>query len=165
MKKLFASLAAVLVSVAMSAQIYVGGGLNVKSNSDATGFGVQPEVGYVLNENLAIGGMLNFDVADVDAIDAFNLDIKPYARYTFLKAGNFSLFADGVIDLNYNGGAREFKFQGVYVQPGVSYAFNEKFSIAARMGQIGYVDNADHKETILVAPSTEKLAFTLYYTF
>jgi hypothetical protein len=165
MKKLFASLAAVLVSVAMSAQIYVGGGLNVKSNSDATGFGVAPEVGYVLNENLAIGGMLNFDVADVDAIDAFNLDIKPYARYTFLKAGNFSLFADGVIDLNYNGGASEFNFQGVYVQPGVSYAFNEKFSIAARMGQIGYVDNAVNKETILVAPSTEKLAFTLYYTF
>ena len=165
MKKLFASLAAVLVSVAMSAQIYVGGGLNVKSNSDATGFGVQPEVGYVLNENLAIGGMLNFDVQDIDAIDAFKLDIKPYARYTFLKAGNFSLFADGIVDLNYNAGASEFNFQGVYVQPGVSYAFNEKFSIAARMGQIGYVDNADNKETILVAPSTEKLAFTLYYTF
>ena len=165
MKKLFASLAAVLVSVAMSAQIYVGGGLNVESNSDKTGFGVAPEVGYVLNENLAIGGMLNFDVQDIDAIDAFKLDIKPYARYTFLKAGNFSLFADGVVDLNYDGGASEFNFQGVYVQPGVSYAFNEKFSIAARMGQIGYVDNADNKETILVAPSTEKLAFTLYYTF
>ena len=109
--------------------------------------------------------MLNFDVQDIDAIDAFKLDIKPYARYTFLKAGNFSLFADGVVDLNYDGGASEFNFQGVYVQPGVSYAFNEKFSIAARMGQIGYVDNADNKETILVAPSTEKLAFTLYYTF
>lgn len=165
MKKLFASLAAVLVSVAMSAQIYVGGGLNVKSNSDATGFGVAPEVGYVLNENLAIGGLLDFNVDDVDAIDAFKLDIKPYARYTFLKAGNFSLFADGIVDLNYDGGASEFNFQGVYVQPGVSYAFNEKFSIAARMGQIGYVDNAKNKETILVAPSTEKLAFTLYYTF
>ncbi len=168
MKKLFASLAAVLVSVAMSAQIYVGGGLNVKSNSDATGFGVQPEVGYVLNENLAIGGMLNFDVQDIDAIDAFKLDIKPYARYTFLKAGNFSLFADGVVDLSYDGGASEFNFQGVYVQPGVSYAFNEKFSIAARMGKIGYVDEADPqgmKETILVAPNSSNLSFTLYYTF
>ncbi len=168
MKKLFASLAAVLVSVAMSAQIYVGGGLNVESNSDKTGFGVAPEVGYVLNENLAIGGLLDFKVADIDAIDEFTLDIKPYARYTFLKAGNFSLFADGIVDLNYNAGASEFNFQGVYVQPGVSYAFNEKFSIAARMGKIGYVDEADPqgmKETILVAPNSSNLSFTLYYTF
>ena len=164
MKKIFASLAAVLVSVAMSAQIYVGGGFDFTSKDNSNVLTLSPEVGYVLNENLAIGGVVDFS-ADFDAFDAFNLAVKPYARYTFLKAGNFSLFADGVVDLNYNGGAKEFKFQGVYVQPGCAYAINEKFTLAAHMGKIGYVDNAYDVETIKVAPNSTNLSFSLYYNF
>ncbi len=164
MKKIFASLAAVLVSVAMSAQIYVGGGLNFsdKYNGGEAGIKLSPEVGYVLNENLAIGGVLDFEVADFGAFDEFNLDIAPYARYTFYKAGNFSIFADGSVDFNYNGGASEFTWKGVFVKPGVSYAINEKFSLAAHMGQIGY---DDIKGAFEVAPNSKELKFSLYYNF
>ena len=161
MKKIFASLAAVLVSVAMSAQIYVGGGIDFKSNDDANTLGLSPEVGYVLNENLAVGGVLDFS-ADFDAIDEFNLDIAPYLRYTFLKAGNFSIFADATVEFNYNGGASEFNWNGIFVKPGCAYAINEKFTLAAHMGKIGYEDPSS---TFMVSPNSKELSFSLYYNF
>ena len=62
MKKFVILLFVAMAALSAKAQVYVGGTVALWHNDDldATTFALNPEVGYNLNEKLAIGGVLTF---------------------------------------------------------------------------------------------------------
>ena len=147
MKKVFLTLALVLTTVVASAQWYVGGGLGFSKTEDAaknktTAFNINPEVGYKLNDNWTIGGVLGFEM-EKDAYKMFT--IAPYARYTFLTAGDFSVFADASLEVGiYKPEAGDnTTVWGLGIKPGVAYNIDENWSVAAHVGFLGYEDFDD----------------------
>ncbi|MCQ2340106.1 MAG: hypothetical protein MJZ79_04920 [Paludibacteraceae bacterium] len=132
MKKLFVTMAAVLMGlVAANAQLIVGGsfglggsaGTTTKADGDITGrtpsnfnFSFAPKVGYVLMDGkMEVGGMLVLDYTgtytykpvDKKAYkdyreDELSLSINPYVRYYFLQKGCFNLGVQGMLGLGGN---------------------------------------------------------------
>lgn len=169
MKKVFLTLALLLTTMVASAQFYVGGGLGVNKteNGDAeeTVITVSPEIGYTINEDWTIGAALMFDwTKDVST----QYGISPYVRYNIFKAGKFSVFADGAVELgyiDYETADGDFAW-GAGIKPGVGYQLTDKFSICAHIGWIGYRDYGDiaGEETTISVDGTD-LSFSLYYSF
>ncbi len=171
MKKIMMTLAAVAVAATMNAQVWVGGELGISTTKDkverggvstdynATNFTFAPELGYNLDEKWSVAIKLGFAHNEADA-DAQNLvsdflpingklmtnsfSIKPYVRYTFVKAGNFSAFVDGGISYssvhvnNLSKVINNINAFGVSVNPGISYAVSEKVGLVAHIGDLSY---------------------------
>lgn len=166
MKKLFLMAAMMVATVAASAQIYVGGSLgfqSVKSDKDAkasTTFSINPEVGYNLSDNLAVGIQLGFASCNDGNAQSVLMDgeepagckaegsgskftIAPYARYTFAKTGAASFFVDGGIIFESYGSDMKGSSFGVGLRPGVSFAVSEKVNVIAKTGYLGYSKKND----------------------
>ena len=115
MKKILMTLVAAFVSVSMSAQYYVGGGVGfrtgtttnevttagIKTSTDLknNGFSIVPEIGMKLDDKMAIGVALGYANSKSESnptttykINEF--EIAPYFRYTLATWGNLSLFTD-----------------------------------------------------------------------
>lgn len=152
-----------------SAQIYVGGSLGFWNNDDAEemSYSICPEVGYTLSDNLALGAVLGYDYSEQGDFDTKSIKVSPYARYTFLKAGAVSLFADGAVDLLF--GDDDQKAWSVGVKPGIAVAINENFSAVAHVGYLGYGDNEDGLGDAIKhgfgLNLKNSLSFGLYYSF
>lgn len=104
MKKLILMAAMMVATLAVNAQVYVGGSLgfeSVKEHKDAdalSSFSIKPEAGYNLDENWAVGIQLGFSSIDIDEDNSVStFEVAPYARYTFAKTGIASFFVDGGI--------------------------------------------------------------------
>ncbi len=177
MKKIFMTLAAVAVAATMNAQLYVGGQLgftseNIKNEVSAGGvttsaetknttFRFGPEVGYKLNDKMAVGMYIGVVASENKPAAAVGteikntrtgFEIKPYFRYTFVNFGKVSLFADGEIGyetLNQKnevttGGtttSREIKSNGFHIAviPGVAFQASDRISFVAKLGNgLGY---------------------------
>lgn len=118
MKKILMTVALMVVAVAASAQIYVGGSFELSSNTPAhhkdddvdaaTTFSIMPEIGYNLDDKWTIGLGIGYEhganqfVSPVvgsgrtwDAVNSFT--IQPYVRYHFVKWNNVSLYVQGGI--------------------------------------------------------------------
>lgn len=148
-----------VAAISANAQMWVGGNLGFNTEktkfedtefSSGTSFEIAPEVGYNLNEKwavaLALGyghydaGIVTFAGKEVSVI-INTFSIKPYVRYTFVKAGNFSAFCDGVLDYStthVNGVENNLNSWGLAVTPGIAYAISPKVSLVAHVGEIGY---------------------------
>ena len=63
--------------------------------------------------------------------------INPYARYTFVKAGNFSFFVDGGIHFTSYGKDNGSSF-GIGIQPGLAYKVADGVTLAAKFGYFGW---------------------------
>ena len=178
MKKVFLTLALVLTTVVASAQWYVGGGLGFSKQDDQTTINIKPEAGYKLNDAWTVGAEVNLDWAK----DSYtSIGVTPYARYTFLTAGEFSMFAEAYVDItNYKpeGGDGETGF-GLGVRPGVAYNLSENWTIAAKLGEgLNFKDKnacaiADVRAESKTISNKSKfgldltnvLSFSLYYNF
>lgn len=170
MKKIFMTLAAVAVAATMNAQLYVGGTLGFTSTTNktegtfngvtqsneltTTNFDFGPEVGYKLNDKMAVGLALTVGFANQETgknpdtkRKTTNFAIKPYFRYTFVQFGKVGLFADGQIgiesgkisnEVNNNGTTTttDVKTSGfsIAIVPGVSYQASDKISVVAKLG-------------------------------
>lgn len=168
MKKVFLTLVLMLTTMLASAQFYVGGGIGYCkteiSNVEASEFTFTPEMGYVINDNWSIGAVLDIDwVKDTSTTIA----VSPYARYTFLRAGNFSFFADGVLQLGSidpkDGESQT--YWGIGVKPGIDYSLTKNFSITAHIGWLGHHDYKDYGETTAITINGNDLSFSLSYNF
>lgn len=161
MKKVLFMVAFLATSMIASAQIYVGGsvGFNKTDNNGAktTTYTIAPEVGYTLNDSWSFGAV--FEYSDMDN-DLDNYSVNPYARYTFYRAGAFSMFVDGTAKV---GKINDETGWGVGAKPGIAYSLNEKFSIVSHLGYIGYQDNDD--VTKFGFDFDNALSFGLYYSF
>lgn len=171
MKKIFMTLAAVAVAATMNAQLYVGGQLGFGSTTNktegtvngvtqsteltTTDFNFGPEVGYKINDKMAVGLALTFGYTSEETAKnpdtkdkTTNFAIKPYFRYTFVQFGKVGLFADGQIgfesgkisrEVNNNGTTttRDIKTSGfsIAIVPGVSYQASDKISVVAKLGK------------------------------
>lgn len=149
MKKILLSFVAAAFSLVVSAQTYVGGELGFwrdwQDGANKTSFVVNPEVGYNLNENWAIGVRLGYGYEYVkgDKVNAF--EVSPYARYTYAKLGPVNLFLDGgfgfgtfkVKDADGNSSDAQNAWE-VGIKPGLSVNLTEKLSFISHVGFFGY---------------------------
>ena len=109
------TLVAAFVSVSMSAQYYVGGGVGfrtgtttnevttagIKTSTDlkSNGFSIVPEIGMKLDNKMAIGVALAYansksEYNPTTTYKVNEFEIAPYFRYTLATWGNLSLFTD-----------------------------------------------------------------------
>jgi hypothetical protein len=151
MKKILMTLVAAFVSVSMSAQFYVGGSVGFASFDDSnkshSAFKFVPEVGYNLDEDMAVGITLGYTQGSTTAAwlltnpneDLKTFSIAPYLRYSFAKFGPVTVFADGCFEYAHvdNNGAKANGW-GLGILPGIAVNLNEKFSFVSHIGRLGY---------------------------
>lgn len=149
MKKLLLTVVASLLTIAASAQVYVGGEAGLWRNYDAnnTSFTLQPEVGYHLSDRWAIGTTIGFAHAYVDGTKLNGAIVVPYARYSYAKLGPVNLFIDGGF------GFCTYKLKGadessngwqLGVAPGLAVDVTERLSFIAHVGFLGWRDSDDN---------------------
>jgi hypothetical protein len=144
MKKVLIILALSLMALTAKAQVYVGGGISFQGTAangqSSAVFTIAPEVGYNLDDNMAVG--LSIGMGFADGITVFSLD--PYFRYYFLDWGPLRFFADGNFNFtntsvkNVENGSHS--TWGLGVKPGIAVPVNEKWSIVGHVASLGYYD-------------------------
>lgn len=178
MKKILMTLAAAVVAVSASAQVYLGGNFGIASTKiaggdDKTTYKLLPEIGYSLNEDWAIGTVVGWgkgnpvEIEDGDrAVGTF--EVNPYARYTFFHSNMINAFVDGGFGYkHYNGVGNEWS---VGLKPGVAVNVN-KFSFVAHVGFVGWkqqkasYDGAKANSAWGVDFNGNNVTFGLYYNF
>ncbi len=173
MKKIVMTLMAVVATVSMNAQVFVGGGLGVATASsddtDVTTFKFVPEVGYTFNDDWAAGIAFGWEGSTKGGAKTFS--INPYARYTMVKGKVVSVFVDGTVGYahQYNAGLDKNEFS-VGLKPGVAVNLGSNLSFVTHIGFVGYqnVKNnvTDRKvDTWGVEVDGRNIIFGLYYNF
>jgi hypothetical protein len=61
--------------------VMIGGGLGLKTGEGASEFNLNPNVGFFVANNFALGGSLNFATSKTGEISTTNFGIGPFARY------------------------------------------------------------------------------------
>ncbi len=74
------------VSILVHAQtekgtVMVGGSLGLKTGDGASEFNLNPNIGFFVGNNFALGGFVNFATAKTGEISSTNFGIGPFARY------------------------------------------------------------------------------------
>ncbi|MCM1067661.1 MAG: outer membrane beta-barrel protein [Muribaculaceae bacterium] len=186
MKKFYLLALLAIISLAANAQLYVGGSVGAwrGSNDDGnltTTINILPEVGYNLNEKLAVGTTIGWEYSHVTGLDVNVFQLFPYARYTFVKLGIVNLFCDGTAGF----GAGKANYDDEYfdddndaaciwaigLKPGISVNINDKCSIVAHVGFFGYqgANNAakdvGYSDQWGLRLSGNDLKLSFYYTF
>ena len=177
MKKIMMTLAAVMMAMTMSAQMYIGGGIGFQSvtpevGDGETSFKFSPEIGFQFDENWGAGVAIGYIS---DKAGAYNLgaesafEFKPYVRYTALKWKTMNVFFDGGIDYIQSKNNKVTSF-GLGIQPGVSVNLNKDISFVAHMGSLGYrsinPDGDNNNQTRIGFDfNGMNLDFGLYYNF
>lgn len=194
MKKFLFAVAALATSLTASAQLWVGGSLGFGNQSywnaedTETTWSFAPTVGYALDDALEVGLEFGINGSKIADDKSFGLSIAPFARYTFLSEGDFSLFVQGKIKYGYNkkessysttsGGVtttvtsevKGWNF-GCYIQPGIKYALTDNFSIVSTFGSLYFYHNDPEKaggatgQNSFGLSLTSGLSFGLFYTF
>ena len=124
MKKIMMTLVAAAMATTMSAQLYVGGELGLSfgqtkvtepglvtatGKTKTTTVKILPEIGYNLNEKMAVGVAFGYDfnknvtpLASYDVTSKTNEFVfKPYFRYYFVKWDKVGLFADAQFGMGF----------------------------------------------------------------
>ncbi|MBO5678306.1 MAG: outer membrane beta-barrel protein [Bacteroidaceae bacterium] len=144
MKKIFTTMTLALVTVAMSAQVYVGGGFNAWRDADnnKTTAGISPEVGYKLSDKWALGMGMDCQYSYDKGTDVYRVAAMPYVRYTAAWMGPVGIFADctgGVAIHKVNGGDSHTCWEAG-IKPGVIVTLTPQLSFLAHTGFLGYRD-------------------------
>lgn len=167
MKKFLVMAVMAIMALGVSAQVYVGGSLGYTHAKTDLGsddqFTIAPEIGYNLNDSWAIGAGLNYTWVK----DAYNqFEINPYARYTYFRTDLVSLFVDGGVDLGFSkpDEGDTSVVWGIGLKPGISLNLNEKFSLVAHMGFLGYQDLKERGKVYGI-DLHNNLSFGFYYNF
>lgn len=149
--------ALMVMTVAASAQVYVGGTLGLATSNtkvgdadgvNTTAFAITPEIGYNLSNDFAIGlglGFMTSKVEDNDAINAFSL--SPYVRYTFAElSDNVKLFADAAFEYDfYNKDYSDVWSIGVL--PGILVNLSSNVQLVGRIKLFSYSSTTDDPKT------------------
>lgn len=170
MKKSLLTVAFAMVAMVSSAQFYVGGSLGFKATSDdnysSTNFNFNPEVGYVLNENISFGAALGFGINNSKQgsyrSSGNSWEFVPYARYTFFNSGIFSCFVDGVISIS--GAKNSDATFGIHAKPGIALSITENISLVSHLGTLGW-SNANKNSNFALEADASIAKVGVYYTF
>lgn len=151
MKKFLLTAMVAVFALAANAQVWVGGSIGA-STSKTTADGIKdvkinkvtiaPTIGYTLDENWDIAAEISYSHKDKNVGKSSNtFGFAPYARYKYFKIGKFAAFADGGFSYaneHICGDSESVNIWGIGIAPGVSYDLNNKISIDARLGGIGW---------------------------
>jgi hypothetical protein len=209
MKKIVMMAVMAVAALSANAQVWICGevGFNTSTNtvkvagvsSDKTtnNFVIAPEIGYNLNEKWAVAMKIGYvhagnneeikELINNYGVLPFNLGstttnaftINPYARYTFVKAGNFSFFVDGGVgysSVHVNGLSdymKNINLIKVGINPGVTYAISPKVSLVAHVGDLSYQNMWSKAKNVDLKVSQGKfniglwnsISFGAYYNF
>ena len=132
-------------------------GTTTTKGGSSSSLTLSPEVGYFLSDNLAVGVGVSFNSNSIttpitSTTSSVSLNttfmINPYARYFFYKSGSFSAFAEGSV--GYGSMMSEntlgttttknpsTSIISVAVAPGIAYDLSDKFSLIAKLGNVGF---------------------------
>lgn len=142
MKKfLLVAVLAVLGAVSAQAQVRLGGEIKVWYNNEAeeTTYAILPEIGYKMNDKWEIGTEIGFTGSSDQ--EGLNFKLAPFARYTFLRAGIFSMFGEGGFAVA-TARHRDTAFN-IGLRPGIDVELSEHWSLEAHLGFLGFVANDD----------------------
>lgn len=151
MKRTMAVLfAALMAAAAVSAQetagkrFMAGGTLGLMWYQDiGVEFTLSPEATYTLNEKWGVGMGIDLGLNGGDGAMSYAVSFNPYARYSLLKAGQFSLF----LDMGFALGGRDGMFTAnVGVSPGVMWEVTERVTLLAHCGFLGYMHNEPYND-------------------
>ncbi len=191
MKKIMMTMAAALMAVTMNAQnMYVGGSLGYTTSSydgktQNSTFKILPEFGIQFNDKMGVGVEIGYSSRTSEATDPkltnSTFSFAPYFRFTPIHVGAVSVFADGKFSYSASnnqtavkGSAVDNKTNslGLYVQPGIAYSLNDKFSLVAKFGNVlGYTtskpdaEGAKSTNTFELLNLTNNIQFGFYYNF
>lgn len=185
MKKVLMTLAATVVAVAASAQVYVGGSLGVASSKQGDGdnvttYKVLPEVGYGINNNFAVGTTIGFGKGtpvNIEDESRNYFTVQPYVRYTFVHSKYVNVFVDGgfgYTHYNHAHGAQphaSINAWEVGVKPGIAVNLNKHVSFVAHVGFAGWktakydFDGAKSSDAWGVDVDGNNVTFGVYYNF
>ena len=195
MKKVFLTLAVVMMAMAANAQVWMGGSFGFNSTkADANAkpelsYSIAPEIGYHFAEkwDAAVGfgysGSYYKEVVSIPFLGDFtnvltesNFSVEPYIRCTIAKLGDVGFFVDGGV--KYTTGTSKLTVNGEVqgnpaklstfwagLQPGVCFAASDEITFAARIGSLGYMKNADGSTNIGVNVNNAAFTLGLWWTF
>ena len=168
-----------------SAQFWVSGSVGFSNSSyysndnTQTNWNFSPAVGYALDDALEVGLGLGLSGSSYADDKSFNISIAPFLRYTFLSDGDFSMYLQGGLYLDYLKDKdviagvevvdKNTRY-GISIRPGIKYTLTDQFAIVATLGGL-YFDHtkepdpsAGHKSTIGLNIDSG-LDFGLVYSF
>ena len=185
MKKLLFIMVALCMATTIDAQVYVGGGIGFTRTTEAlnksTIFRLMPEAGYRINDRWAIGLSLGYansknstEVSGMESeLKLTQYNFNPYARYTFAKLDKVGLFVDGGVEYIHRDikGSYDTNAWNIGLRPGISFTVNDKISLVAHVGFLGYrTQKSDFEGAIATNTFTadidgNDLSFSVYYNF
>lgn len=196
MKQFFFALAALTAGVTYAQEtesaaglakgdIFMGGMVNFSSskytaegNYKESGFAIAPNIGFMVSENIALGGELGYAKSTVEEtegapeaeISAFS--IGAFGRYYFTPASKFSLFGQlGVQYAKVDYGDLDGNAFGIEAAPGVQYFLNDHFGLLAKWGVLSYASakvdapGAEASTEFEFGVDLNNIDFGLFYKF
>ena len=148
MKRLVLPFFALLLTVTLNAQVYVGGTLGMSFSRDiatATTYiqsrdhvTIAPEIGYSFNKLFSLGASVGYNWTE--SVGSHHITIAPYARITFVQWEHFGLFADALYEYSFNlqtsdVGLNTWK---AGLAPGIKIPITEKCGFTTRIAFIGW---------------------------
>jgi hypothetical protein len=137
---------AVIGILSANAQFYLGGSLKFgtktakpEGGTKATEsqFSIMPEAGYHLNQDLDLGLALGFNhVKDQNDVKTSKWAVSPYARYSFVEFGRFSVWGQAAL---FVGGSKVNKLNakstvfGLTVAPVLKYNLSNHFDLITNL--------------------------------
>ncbi len=98
--------------------------------------GINPEVGYFLQDNLAVG--LGIGLSYETEGEVFGYGFAPYVRYYFKTINNFSLYGQCQYSYASNDQDGHRAYWDLGVKPGIAYNLTDRFALTATYGFLGY---------------------------
>ena len=134
-----------------SAQLYLGGSIagatakvaNSSADSKSWSFRIQPEIGYLLNDDWAIGGRFSYRFAEGRleyaagsqvTSNTNELTINPYAAYSPFRRGNFALWAEVGLEFAPALRAEDYSSYGAYAIPVLTYELGDHLVLKSSLG-------------------------------
>ncbi len=148
MKKFLFLAVMAIMSLGVSAQTtkwYAGGQLTFGRTTESasgvksTQVTVLPELGYNFNDTFGVGTKVGVSYRKSGDQEKTVFQVNPYARWNYFRYEKVRLFVDGGVDLGLGraDGSTAVEF-GIGLRPGVALDINNKFSLVAHIGFLGY---------------------------
>ena len=136
MKKVILVLVLAMMAFTAKAQLYVGGGLSFIGTGAGAAFSIAPEVGYNINDNMAVGGSIGLGLESGETV----LSVDPYFRFYFAEVGPVRFFGDAHFNLSnvWETGEPTVTTWGIGVRPGLAVNLTDNWSIVAHVASLGY---------------------------
>lgn len=150
MKKFLLTALVAVVSLTANAQFWAGGSIGAgtsKTTFDgedlekANTVSINPTVGYSISDNLDVALELAYAHGDSDSKNINAFGFRPFVRYTFVKSGNFKVFADGgfgYANIHTSGVEDNTNNWEIFIRPGISYDLTKKVYLTATVGDLNY---------------------------